>query len=90
MTEPLYRAIVEGFQGIFGVLGMKLDFELRRPVGLRPQRDARHVRKAVHERDPRRLRGRRPRGKDEQGRDEEGAGRGSLQHCFAMSASHTL
>lgn len=26
MTEPLYRAIVEGFQGIFGVLGMKLDF----------------------------------------------------------------
>ena len=25
MTEPLYRAIVEGFKGIFGVLGMKLD-----------------------------------------------------------------
>ena len=24
MTEPLYRAIVEGFKGIFGVLGMKL------------------------------------------------------------------
>ena len=25
MTEPLYRAIVEGFKGIFAVLGMKLD-----------------------------------------------------------------
>jgi len=25
MTEPLYRAIVEGFKGIFSVLGMKLD-----------------------------------------------------------------
>ena len=25
MTEPLYRAIVEGFKGIFTVLGMKLD-----------------------------------------------------------------
>ena len=25
MTEPLYRAVVEGFKGIFAVLGMKLD-----------------------------------------------------------------
>lgn len=25
MTEPLYRVIVEGFKGIFAVLGMKLD-----------------------------------------------------------------
>ncbi len=25
MTEPLYRAVVEGFKGIFDVLGMKLD-----------------------------------------------------------------
>ena len=25
MTEPLYRAIVEGFKGIFAVLGMQLD-----------------------------------------------------------------
>ncbi len=25
MTEPLYRAIVEGFKGIIAVLGMKLD-----------------------------------------------------------------
>ena len=25
MAEPLYRSIVEGFKGIFGVLGMKMD-----------------------------------------------------------------
>ena len=25
MSEPLYRAVVEGFKGIFAVLGMKLD-----------------------------------------------------------------